>query len=298
MDYVVLATAVGLAAASYQMDNSLLLAAAGVIGLAHVVLRQTVGYANEKRVPVLSKDDYKFFPLREKILISHNTAIYRFALPKPDDVLGLPIGQHISIAAEIGGKEIVRSYTPTTADDDLGHFDLLIKTYPQGNISKFIQDLKIGQTIKVKGPKGFFKWTPNAVRALGMIAGGTGITPMLQIIKAIVKNPADKTQVDLIFANVKFEDILLKDELDELAKNHDNFRVHYVLNEPPSEWNGSVGFVSKELIEKVLPKPADDVKILICGPPPMVKAMTGYTEELGFPKANAVSKMNDTVFKF
>ena len=52
---------------------------------------------------------------------------YRFALPHPQDVLGLPIGQHISVSAEIGGKDIMRSYTPTSTADDLGHFDLLIK---------------------------------------------------------------------------------------------------------------------------------------------------------------------------
>jgi cytochrome-b5 reductase len=56
-----------------------------------------------------------------------NTCSYRFALPKEDDVLGLPIGQHISVSAEINGKDITRSYTPTSSDDDLGHFDLLIK---------------------------------------------------------------------------------------------------------------------------------------------------------------------------
>jgi cytochrome-b5 reductase len=52
---------------------------------------------------------------------------YRFALPSPSDVLGLPIGQHISVQAVINGKEIMRSYTPTSSDDDLGHFDLMIK---------------------------------------------------------------------------------------------------------------------------------------------------------------------------
>ena len=52
---------------------------------------------------------------------------YRFALPRADDVLGLPIGQHVSVSAEINGKDIMRSYTPTSSDDDLGHFDLLIK---------------------------------------------------------------------------------------------------------------------------------------------------------------------------
>lgn len=56
---------------------------------------------------------------------------YRFGLPKPTDCLGLPIGQHISVSAEIDGKSIVRSYTPTTLDDDKGHFDLVVKVSPQ-----------------------------------------------------------------------------------------------------------------------------------------------------------------------
>jgi ferredoxin-NADP reductase len=56
-----------------------------------------------------------------------NASSYRFALPHPNDVLGLPIGQHISVQAAINGKELVRSYTPTSSDDDLGRFDLMIK---------------------------------------------------------------------------------------------------------------------------------------------------------------------------
>lgn len=64
---------------------------------------------------------------------------YRFALPHPSDVLGLPIGQHISVSAEINGKEIMRSYTPTSSDDDLGHFDLLIKVaFISSSIVRFL----------------------------------------------------------------------------------------------------------------------------------------------------------------
>ncbi|TPX68488.1 hypothetical protein SpCBS45565_g02984 [Spizellomyces sp. 'palustris'] len=254
---------------------------------------------NDTRVPTLSKTDWKEFALKEKIIISHNTAIYRFALPSPDAVLGLPIGQHISVSAEIDGKEIARSYTPTSSDDEKGHFDLLIKSYPTGNVSKFIGELKIGQKVRIRGPKGFFKYESNCVRALGMIAGGTGITPMLQIIKAVLKNPADKTKLNLIYANVAEEDILLRDELETLAAKHsDQFSVYHVLNNPPENWNGGVGFVSKEMINEHCPPPADDIKILICGPPPMVKAMSTHTEELGYPKSNAISKMHDVVFKF
>ena len=140
------------------------------------------------------------------------------------------------------------------------------QAYEKGNISKYISLLKIGDNIRVKGPKGQFTYAPTLSRALGMIAGGTGITPMLQIIRASLKNSSDKTQLSLIYANVNPEDILLKKELDELAAKHsDRFTVYYVLNNAPEGWTGGVGFVSKEQIEKYLPKTSDDIKVLMCG---------------------------------
>ncbi|KAG2222930.1 hypothetical protein INT45_012908 [Circinella minor] len=255
-------------------------------------------FVNKKKGAVLDPKNFKNFKLVEKIVLSPNTALYRFALPHKDAILGLPIGQHISVMAEINGKEITRSYTPTSSDEDRGHFDLLIKSYPTGNISKLFGELKLGDNIAVRGPKGNFNYTPNLVRAFGMIAGGTGITPMLQIIRAICRNPQDKTIVNLIFANVNEEDILLRKELDELAAKHDNFNVYYVLNNPPAGWTGGVGFVTADMIREHLPAPAKDVKILLCGPPPMIKAMSTATLDLGYEKSRAVSKLEDQVFKF
>ncbi|CAO3611296.1 unnamed protein product [Cunninghamella echinulata] len=263
-----------------------------------IIVAGTAYFFLNKKTPVLDTKEYKKFKLIEKIVISHNTAIYRFVLPRKDAILGLPIGQHISVMAEINGKEVSRSYTPTSSDEHVGHFDLLIKSYPTGNISKLFGELKIGDSVSVRGPKGNFNYTPNLVKNIGMIAGGTGITPMLQIIRAIARNPEDKTQVSLIFANVNEEDILLKKELDELAAKHDNFKVYYVLNNPPAGWTGGVGFVTQDMIKEHLPTASKDTKILLCGPPPMVSAMTKATTELGFEKPRAVSKLEDQVFKF
>ena len=114
--------------------------------------------------------------------------------------------------------------------------------------------LQIGQSIKVKGPKGAMVYTPGLVRHFGMIAGGTGITPMLQIIRAIIRERphnrgSDTTEVDLIFANVNEEDILLREDLDALAAKDSKFRVHYVLNNPPKNWDGGIGFVTPDLIK-------------------------------------------------
>lgn len=267
--------------------------------------------------------------MTEKIVLSHNTAIYRFGLPSPTSILGLPIGQHISLAATlpvkdpktevVSNKEILRSYTPITDDTTSGHFDVLIKSYPTGNISRHVSEMKIGDTIKVKGPKGAMAYQPNMVSRFAMIAGGTGITPMYQISKAILRGRAsgDKTQVDLIFANVNPEDILMKDELDRMAREDSGFRVHYVLNNPPEGWTGGVGFVTPDMIkvrdmrltlhdvtqstnhsQEHCPAPAPDMKMLICGPPPMVAAMKKAAEGLGYQKARPVSKLEDQVFCF
>ena len=98
----------------------------------------------------------------------------------------------------------------------------------------------------MRGPKGQFKYHAALSREIGMIAGGTGITPMLQIVRAALKNPLDRTKLSLIYANVNVEDILLRTELDELAEKYPNrFKVFYVLNNPPPNWKGGVGFVTK-----------------------------------------------------
>jgi cytochrome-b5 reductase len=119
----------------------------------------------------------------------------------------------------------------------------------------------------VKGPKGNFHYAPGLTKHISMIAGGTGITPMIQIIRAALRNPFDPTTVSLIYANVNEEDILLKDDLEELLDVHElKFKIFYVLNNPPPGWKGGVGFVTKEHIKEHLPNPnATDSKILICG---------------------------------
>lgn len=156
--------------------------------------------------------------------------------------------------AEIDGEKVMRSYTPISSDENKGYFDLLVKSYPTGRISKHFGELKLNDFLKIKGPKGAMVYEPNMVRHFGMIAGGTGITPMLQIIRAISRNrPAnggtDTTEVDLIFANVNPEDILLKEDLDKISKEDPGFRVHYVLNNPPEGWTGGSGFVTPEMIK-------------------------------------------------
>ena len=176
----------------------------------------------------------------EKVFISHDTVRLRFVLPKATPVLGLPIGKHFKIyaplakvvtpkkAGEWNGREdmeqerteIERKYTPTTSDDEVGYVDLVIKVYKGGvvdrfpdggKMSQYLGGLKPGDKVDVTGPVGTHTYLGNGkfksgtkehtCKKLGMMAGGTGITPMLQVIAAVLKNPADTTQLYLIYAN-------------------------------------------------------------------------------------------------
>lgn len=255
--------------------------------------------ANQSKT-VLNKEKLQEFPLVGKTILTHNTAVYRFGLPKKDQVLGLPIGQHISVQANINGKEIVRSYTPTSLDSDsVGFFELLIKSYEKGNISKHFAELKIGDKIKVRGPKGFYQYVPNMCEEIGMIAGGTGIAPMYQIMKAIFANDADKTKVSLVYGNQTEEDILLKKELDAfVAKKPDQFNIYYMLDKAPESWTGGVGYITADIMKDHLPIPADGVQLLVCGPPPMVSSIKRNAVSIGFQKAKPISKMGDQIFVF
>ena len=140
---------------------------------------------------------------------------------------------------------------------------------------------------------------------IALIAGGTGITPMYQLVREIFKNPNDKTKVTLVFGNIAEEDILLKREFDELENKYPRqFRVFYVLNNPPKDSNIMKGVITKNLLKTVLPEPkTENVKLFVCGPAGMYKAISGpkkspkdqgelegYLNELGYTK--------DQVYKF
>ncbi|EOY10436.1 NADH:cytochrome B5 reductase 1 isoform 1 [Theobroma cacao] len=259
-----------------------------LVGVAVAVLAIGVGaaylFSSRKSKGCLDPENYKEFKLVKRQQLSHNVAKFTFALPTPTSVLGLPIGQHISCRGKDSqGDEVIKPYTPTTLDSDVGSFELVIKMYPQGRMSHHFREMRVGDYLSVKGPKGRFRYQPGQVRAFGMIAGGSGITPMFQVARAILENPKDTTNVHLIYANVTCEDILLKEELDSLvARYPGRFKVYYVLNQPPEVWDGGVGYVSKEIIQIHCPAPAPDIQILRCGPPPMNKAMAGHLDALGY----------------
>lgn len=172
----------------------------------------------------------------KKEKVNHDSVLVRLGFKDSNAVSGLTTASCLLLKAPIGSKNedgtnkaVIRPYTPTSDPDTRGYFDLVVKVYEQGKMSKHLGEVNKGDNIMVKGPIKKLPYEANMKKKIGMIAGGSGITPMLQIIDAVVKDEKDTTEVHLVYANKTPADILLKDKLDTLAKTHSNFHVHYVV---------------------------------------------------------------------
>ncbi|KAF8474225.1 hypothetical protein BDZ91DRAFT_351551 [Kalaharituber pfeilii] len=213
-------------------------------------------------------------------MVTPNTKRFRFALPSENHVSGLKIASALltKYKGPKDDKPIIRPYTPVSDEDARGYIDLLIKRYDGGPMSEHIHSMNVDQRLDFKGPIPKYEWAPNKHEHIALIAGGTGITPMWQLIKTIIKNPEDKTNIILVYGNRNEDEIILKKELQELENTYpQRFKAFYVLDKKPAGSNWAVeGYITKELLKTVLPEPGKgNNKIFVCGPPGMYKSISG-----------------------
>ncbi|CAO1635608.1 unnamed protein product [Parajaminaea phylloscopi] len=234
----------------------------------------------------LSKDAFKEFKLKEVKPYNHDSATFIFELPDGQTsgmttasaVLFKGAGEGIK---DKDGKQVIRPYTPVSVPAAAGEMSFLIKKYPGGAMTEHVHGLKVGEPIQIKGPIPKFPYKANEFQHIGMIAGGSGITPMWQVIQDIANNKADKTNVTLIYTNKTEQDILLREEFDKIAANDSRFKVIYGLDKLPKGFKGPTGafegYVTPEIINGHMPQPglADKVRVLVCGPPAQVEAISG-----------------------
>ena len=152
-------------------------------------------------------------------------------------------------------------------------------------MSQYLDTRKVGDTIDVSGPWGTHEYVgrgkmmsgkkEHKFKKLGMMAGGTGITPMLQVMQAILKDPRDSTVISLLYANQTEDDILVRDYLEGLKAEHPKrLNLWYTVDRPKEGWTYSSGFITAEMISEHLPPAAPDTLVIMCACTPSACALS------------------------
>eukprot|EP00760_Papus_ankaliazontas_P030394 PhM_4_TR4803/c0_g1_i1/m.46038/K00326/E1.6.2.2; cytochrome-b5 reductase len=241
--------------------------------------------ATNKPAPeALSPSEFRPFKLVDVELHSPDTRRFRFSFPDPDMVSGVKTASCIVLKyTDEDGKDVIRPYTPVTTSTTEGYMDLIVKRYPNSKMGSHLFGMKRGQTVDMKGPFEKLAYTPNKYKHIGMIAGGTGITPMYQVMKEVAANSKDTTKVSLIYLCRSEEDVLLADELSKLGALK-NFYVYVAVDKPKKGWMGGVGHITQDMVRNIIPAPGTkDSLVMVCGPPGMMSAVSGDKDFSSYP---------------
>ena len=211
---------------------------------------------------------------------THDTRTFCFALPD-DATLDMLPGDHLYVHATINDKAVKRPYTPSSVPGTTGYFDLTVKRYETGLVSKYLHDREIGDRVFMSGPNSGGQWVDGMATRVGFVAGGTGITPIISIIRWILVKGLD-VELSLIFANKTEADIIFREEWDANAREHANFHAYHVLEQPPAGWTQGRGRITEEILLQHLPPPGPDTAVFLCGPPLMVDTLEGTLKGSGY----------------
>ncbi|KAF1965389.1 hypothetical protein BU23DRAFT_25378 [Bimuria novae-zelandiae CBS 107.79] len=240
--------------------------------------------------------------LNSKTTVSWDTRIFSFKLEHDEQSLGLPTGQHLMIRLKDPAtrESIIRSYTPISETTKKGYCDVLIKIYADtneragGKMTKALDAIPVGHFVEMKGPIGKFEYIgkgecringkPKHVKRFFMICGGSGITPIFQVLRAIMQDKEDPTPCVVLDGNRLVEDILCKEDLDVFAKdNVEKCKLLYTLTQGPENWAGLRGRIGPPLLKEHCVRGADgESLVLVCGPEALEKATHAALLEQGW----------------
>ncbi|KAB8303471.1 hypothetical protein EYC80_004889 [Monilinia laxa] len=251
--------------------------------------------------------------LTSKKAISSDTIIFSFKLDHADQIVGLPVGQHLMMRLRdpVTREAIIRPYTPLSLGTDKGVLEILIKIYAKndkgagGRMTMALESIPVGHSIDFKGPIGKFEYISKGecsiggknrrVRRFVMICGGSGITPIFSVLRAILseEDTDEGPKCVVLDGNRKVEDILCREELDVLVRGRESqCRLIYALSQPTEEWMGLRGRLGREILEKEVGEFGRECEgreygdgeqlVLICGPEPLEKSVHGILSDLGW----------------
>jgi ferredoxin-NADP reductase len=200
------------------------------------------------------------------------------------DVAGWPgqrAGQHVDVrlTAE-DGYQAQRSYSIASAPNGT-RIELTVVRIDDGEVSPYLADeLRHGDQIELRGPVGgYFVWEPSQGGPLLLVAGGSGVAPLMAMIRlrATSRSEADTR---LLFSSRGWDEIIYREELERLNGNGLKV-VHTLTSSQPPGWRGYARRVDAEMLAEVGPGPAERPRVYVCGPTPFVEAVAEALVHLG-----------------
>jgi ferredoxin-NADP reductase len=207
------------------------------------------------------------------------------------DVPGWPghrAGQHVDVrlTAE-DGYQAQRSYSIASPPEDSDQVALTVERIEDGEVSPYLVDeLAEGDQLELRGPVGgYFVWEAGMGGPLLLVAGGSGICPLMAVIRHRAAR-GSRVPTRLLYSSRSLEDVIYKLELDQLAGRADGLEVFHTLtrSQPPG-WSGYTRRIDHEMLAEVGFAPEQHPLCMVCGPTPLVEAVASTLVELGNPPA-------------
>jgi len=199
---------------------------------------------------VLDSQEWRRFKIIYKERVANNIKLYTLELKDPYGYLGIGLGDSVNIRTIISNTELIGDYSPCNAILAKGYFQLLIKIYSGDIFTNFLDTLRDGDFLEVIKKEGKFKLN-DMYKEIGMIAGGTGIAPMMQILHTLLPLEND-LKFYLIIINSTEADAPFRRIISDFKECYpERFIVHWLITKAETTWkNASTGSLSKELLKK------------------------------------------------
>jgi len=193
-------------------------------------------------------------------------------------------GQHVDIRLTAdNGYQAQRSYSIASPAGRGPHVELTVERVSSGEVSEFLtEELRAGDTIELRGPiGGYFTWNPSISSPLMLIAGGSGVVPLMSMLRT--RNRADnKVPAKLLYSSRSADDIIYRDELDRMAANRDGFDlVHTLTRGAPTGWKGQTRRVDRDMLAQCGFQATEEPQIFVCGPTSFVETVADQLVSLG-----------------
>lgn len=195
-------------------------------------------------------------------------------------------GQFATLSVAVDGKTHKRCYTIASAPTQRDHIELTVKSEPNGTVSKRLCEVvRVGDLITVSGPSGVFTFEGTESDSIVLIGGGVGITPLMTVIRYLTDR-AWPGEIVLIYSCRTSNLFIFREELEFLQHRHANLKVVATMTrDPGTDWMGLQGHITREMVSASVPDIADR-RVHLCGPPPMMDAITTILSELSVSPKN------------